>query len=49
LREVGGKLSRDCQCFLVGSDAMRVRVEFESRGFLRERNRQSDILIHDGS
>jgi hypothetical protein len=49
LPEFGGKLSRDGQRFLVGNDSVRVRVEFESRRFLRKRDRPGDILIHGGS
>src|ERR1700722_1886019 len=49
LREIGGKLSRDSQRFLVRSDAMRVQIEPESRRLLRDRDRPGDILIHGGS
>jgi hypothetical protein len=49
LREIGGKPACDGQRFLVGGDTMRVRVEFESRRLLRERDWRSDIFIHDGS
>jgi hypothetical protein len=49
LREFGGKLSRDGQRFLVGGDTVRVRVEFESRRLLRERDWPGDILVHGGS
>jgi hypothetical protein len=49
LREIDGELARDGQCFLVGGDAMGVRIEFESRRLLRERDRPSDIFVHGGS
>ena len=48
-REFSGELPRDGQRFLVGGDTMRVRVEFESRRLLRDRDRTRDILVHDGS
>jgi hypothetical protein len=49
LREISGKPACDGRCFLVGGDTVRVRIEFESRRLLRERDRPSDIFIHGGS
>ena len=49
LREFGGKLPRDGQRLLVGGDPVRVRIEFENRRLLRDRDRPGDILIHGGS